>query len=381
MEQFDENLLNIESYEVLGELPDPFLFDDGTRVKNVSEWPRRRAEMFKTAVELQYGTIPPDPEFLDVETTYLGGNAASFIIRTGTRAKPVSFRLKVIFPKSKNRPVIVDGDLCFNYAHNDGFIRAATDLDVGWALFDRTELAYDLPGVKERRGPLFETYPEYTFGALAAWAWGYMRVVDALEKIALPAFNLDAIAFSGHSRGGKTAALAGVLDTRAAFVNPNATCAGACGCYRVHVTASSKDTPSFKSETLADILRNFPQWFGPDIHRYADRENELPFDTHFLKAMVAPRVLFVSEAAEDFWSNPVGSWHSSVAAAEVFDFLGVPENIYWYFRKGTHFHKPEDVSAFASIIAHHVDGKPLPDIYFKTPFKPFEKIYTWKKPE
>ena len=106
-----------------------------------------------------------------------------------------------------------------------------------------------------------------------------MRVVDALEKIALPAFNLDAIAFSGHSRGGKTAALAGVLDTRAAFVNPNATCAGACGCYRVHVTASSKDTPSFKSETLADILRNFPQWFGPDIHRYADRENELPFNS------------------------------------------------------------------------------------------------------
>ncbi|MBP5767388.1 MAG: hypothetical protein J6X47_10455, partial [Clostridia bacterium] len=70
MEQFDENLLNIESYEVVGKLPDPFLFDDGTRVKDVSEWPRRRAEMFRTAVELQYGTLPPEPEFLEVENTY-----------------------------------------------------------------------------------------------------------------------------------------------------------------------------------------------------------------------------------------------------------------------------------------------------------------------
>ena len=39
---------------------------------------------------------------------------------------------------------------------------------------------------------------------------------------------MSCVTFTGHSRGGKTAALAGVLDERAAIVNPNETCAGSC---------------------------------------------------------------------------------------------------------------------------------------------------------
>jgi hypothetical protein len=65
------------------------------------------------------------------------------------------------------------------------------------------------------------------------------------------------IAFSGHSRGGKTAMLAGVLDERASIVNPNATCAGSASCYRVHVKAEDDDGKVGPSETLDDLIRNF----------------------------------------------------------------------------------------------------------------------------
>ena len=63
-----QDLLHVTKYEVLGKLPDLMTFEDGTPVRTPTDWPRRRAELYKTAVELQYGTMPPKPEFLEVET-------------------------------------------------------------------------------------------------------------------------------------------------------------------------------------------------------------------------------------------------------------------------------------------------------------------------
>ena len=109
---------------------------------------------------------------------------------------------------------------------------------------------------------------------------------------------------------------------------------------------------------------------------YANREDELPFDAHFLKAMIAPRVLFVSEAAGDLWANPVGSWMTTMAAGKAFGFLGVPDNLYWYFREGTHYHTVGDVKMLVHIIKRQRDPSlPLPEAFYKTPFPPFDPIY------
>ena len=91
-----------------------------------------------------------------------------------------------------------------------------------------------------------------------------------------------------------------------------------------------------RSETLKDMNRVFPFWLGEGMKAYDDREEELPFDTHYIKALVAPRVLFISEAAGDVWANPVGSWMTSEAAHEVYRFLGAEDKLLWYFRAGTH---------------------------------------------
>ena len=68
MDTVNENMLKITEYEVLGRLPDPFMLDCGVRISAPGEWDKRRKEIYKTAVELQYGTLPPAPEFLEVET-------------------------------------------------------------------------------------------------------------------------------------------------------------------------------------------------------------------------------------------------------------------------------------------------------------------------
>ena len=111
----DENTIKLTKYEVMGKLPDPFLFDDGTRVKTKADWEKRREEMFKTAVELQYGTMPPEPEFLEIEPLYVS-NVESYRIHTGTCEKPVVFTMYVKgADRTDKRPVVIDGDMCFDY--------------------------------------------------------------------------------------------------------------------------------------------------------------------------------------------------------------------------------------------------------------------------
>ena len=263
MRPVEQDLLKITDYRVLGKLPDIFTFDDGTPLTSPEDWERRRAEMYKTAVELQYGTLPPDPEFLEVELLFVGANVRSYRIHTGTKAHPVSFLMKMVLPSGGgNYPVIVDGDMCFPYHMDKEFLRVATGQGVAWVFFDRTELAHDIQNEGRRKGQLYDAYPDYTFGAIGAWAWGYSRCVDALEIICKdkgnPLVDLSLIAFSGHSRGGKTAALAGAVDTRAAIVNPNETCAGACGCYRIHI---QKEKLCHKSPNVSDLKGGMPSQY------------------------------------------------------------------------------------------------------------------------
>lgn len=376
-----KKLIKITDNKVLGKLPDPFVFDDGRRVNTADDWKERRKEIYKTAVELQYGTIPPAPEFLDIEESYVyaGSKQLSYRITTGTKECPVTFTMMVFLPSCDGKaPAVIDGDLCFEYAFDKEFIEAFTSNGIMLVMFNRTELMPDTNKSNRYIGQLHKAYPDYTFGAIGAWAWGYSRCVDALEKLGIA--DMDCIAFTGHSRGGKTAALAGALDERAIIVNPNETCAGACSCYRSHITAITEDNEEMRSETLQDMVNNFPIWLGENMANYADREQELPFDCHYLKALVAPRKLFISEAASDIWANPIGSWHTTIAAKEVYKLLEAEDNLFWYFRNGYHYHKIEDVKRLVNIILNHIGKAELADGFFETPFEEPPLMFDWKSP-
>lgn len=383
MQEVHENLIKITSLEVAGKLPDPFTFDDGHRMTSPAEWPARRKEIYKTAVELQYGTQPPAPEFVEPELLYKNDGTANYLIHTGTRENPVTYTMRVFFPTNGAKapyPTVVDGDLCFNYCFDTAYRAPMLDNGILYVAFNRTEIAHDVPDEpREQNGALYRTYPGYTFGALGAWAWGYARTLDALLSLGLT--DPSCVAYTGHSRGGKTAMLAGILDERATIVNPNETNAGSCSCYRIKMSALTEDGEDKISETGLALCRQFPYWVGPDLMRYMEAPETLPFDAHYVKAMVAPRVLLVGEAASDIWTNPVGTWETTLAAREVFDYLGVKENLYWYFRRGYHFHKPEDIEALVGVMMHEMKGTPIPSGFFKTPFPPQELIFDWRKPE
>lgn len=380
MVDFDENLIKIQSVTVKGKLPDPFVMDDGTPVTDAAGWEQRRQEMYKTAVELQYGTMPPEPEFLEVELLDDAAQIHNYRITTGRIDHPVSFIMRVLVPEGEGKfPAIVDGDLCWRYAFDKEYLQTVTGNGIAFVLFNRVELVPDRK-TDRSQGPLYRCYPEYTFSALGAWAWGYARCVDALEKLGY--IDMDNIAFTGHSRGGKTALLAGVLDQRAAIVNPNESGAGGAGCYRLGLEAWNEKNQLCSNEKLADLLRRFPFWFSPEMAAYVDREEDLPFDEHFLKALVAPRIYLETDAASDIWANPVGSWQTTMAAKEVYRFLGKEENIHLVFRPGFHEHQSRDLQVLVDVMKAKMAGKPLYEDSFRLPFPtPEELIFDWRCPK
>lgn len=365
---------------LLSPLPDLFTMENGKRVANEADWETRRAEMLRLAVDLQYGGMPPQPEVLEVETLYRSERFSSYRIHTGRREKEITFVMHVVLPAEKKEkyPFIIDGDGCFPYVYLDDNLARIREAGVAFVRFNRVELAHDIKEEVHTDG-LYAVYPGMTFSALAAWAWGYHRCVDALFQMGI--VEESVIAYTGHSRGGKTALLAGVTDPRATIVNPNGSGAGGAGCYRIHSTTICEDGVERRSEELRDLFKNFPFWFGPGMEQYVADESVIPFDEHFLKALVAPRILLDTEALSDAWANPAGAYLTNLAAKEAYRFLGAEENILIHYRDGYHYHKPEDIGVLLNVIRHVRDGEPLCETMNKPPFEGLEPVHEWRAPK
>jgi hypothetical protein len=195
---------------------------------------------------------------------------------------------------------------------------------------DPGHLDPDQPGIV---GPAQAAYPEgkHDWATLAVWAWGASRALDHL--LTLKSVDGRRVVVTGHSRSGKAALLAGALDERFALVAPAGSgCAGA---------AVYRDKGG-GTETLEAITRSFPHWFVPRLRAFAGKERRLPFDQHFLYALVAPRPLLTLDARDDRWADPPGTQQAHLAAREVYAFLGATGRLGLNLRPGRHELAHED---------------------------------------
>ena len=356
------------------ELPNPFIFENGEEITSAASWQQRRQEIINSIVDIEYGGMPPTPPSTRFECLYSssmapGEKRRAQTIRITTNSEPqFSFIMKLLIPPGEGPfPVVINGDGCWEYA-NDEVKKAVLERGYIMATFNRVEIVPDAIEAGRKIG-LYTVYPEAEFGALAAWAWGYHRCVDILCQ--LDFVDTEKIAISGHSRGGKTVLIAGATDERIALTNPNDSGSGGAGCYRFQGN---------NSEKLVNTNEIFPYWFGPKIAEYVDKENELPFDQHYMKALVAPRALLTTEALGDVWANPSGTWLTYEAAKEVYKFLGAEDKIGIWYREGLHKHSLPDWQTFLDFMAWQLEGKAPKAEFNACPFDDLPKAFSWKAP-
>ena len=350
------------SADVLAELPDLLAWPDGRRVGAPAEWHARASAWRDLIVGVGYGGLPPEPDGVAVEVRsevrVHGLPGAPRLLALRLRARlgggEAAFAVRLLLPDAPGPvPAVAYGDGCWWHLDDATLARFAAR-GVALAIFDRTEVAPDAGWAAEgepppaRRGGLFDLVPGATFGALAAWAWAYHRVVDLLRE--RPEVDGGRIAVTGFSRGGKAALLAGATDERIALVHAHASGAGGAAPFRVLAEGA---------ETL-DVARAFPTWFGPRLREFVGREGELPFDQHALLAAVAPRALLLSCGADDRWANPGGTRAAARAAGEVYHLLGAPDALRVALREGGHAHTPADWQLLLDAVAWRWQGGPRP---------------------
>jgi hypothetical protein len=361
-----------------GDLPDLFEFADGTRVRCVEDWRHRREELCELIQSIEYGHLPPAAavrgELLHPHQSTLAGplgvDHLTYRLNIEGGERPFWFMLQLFVPKGEGgkRPVVINGDGCWEYVTDE--VRAEV-LRRGYILatFNRTEIVPDAYN-SERDSGLYTVFPEGDFGALAAWAWGYHRVADSL--LTHDAVDPERIAVVGHSRGGKTVLLAGAMDERIALTAPNNSGSGGAGCFRWQGEGCEK---------LEDGVRMVPYWYAPRLAEYIGREQELPFDQHAVKALVAPRALLSTEALGDVWANPSGTYQTYAAAREVYRFLGAEERIGIWYREGDHNHGLEDWKAFLDFADWQFGGRTVERGFGANPFPDMPKAFSWEAPE
>ena len=158
-------------------------------------------------------------------------------------------------------------------------------------------------------------------GKIAIWAWAASRVMDYAQTI--PSLDMNRSAVVGHSRLGKTALVAGMLDERFQYVFSNDSgCSGA-GLARYSLgVLGKKGKYGGDGETISRIM-GVRYWFCKKYREYAQTSIPDNFDQHFLLASIAPRYVYVASAAMDDWASPDSEFLSCVAASAAYEKMGL----------------------------------------------------------
>ncbi len=351
--QFEE----IHELPIQKNLPELMINQSGELINSIAQWEDHKAYIKQMLLYYQYGTMPKKPDNVTVTETHNKIEEdrihSSYDFTITKNDKSLTFRVGLIKPvKGGNHPVIIKNDRyrfdmseVENKKSREKYTkqnRLAIDYFVAdeavkrgyiYCKFNREDVALDLNGPKS--GRIFDLYPENDWGAITAWAWAYQIVIDWLEK--QPFTDTSKIVATGHSRGGKTALCAGIFDERIAITAPNSSGIGGTGSLRFYDFSRGENV-----QTIAYQSRQFRHWWPDRWFTLKDHINKVPFDTHFAKALIAPRALFNAHARHDFWANPYGTHLTYLAAQPVFDLYGVSENNAIHWRDGGHAQGKED---------------------------------------
>ncbi len=339
---------------------------------SVEEWETRRAKNLDTLLEMEYGKRPIErPEHLTFEDIFppviiklknpdSRAMRRYMICRYKGPYGEDSFRFQAFIPveAAKKKPVPAFLLICNrNPGKNIDLVRkertefwpAEEIVKRGYAAiaFWNSELAVDhWPGLRTGVLRCFskpgEERAPNAWGVISAWAWGASRVMDWIETE--PSIDKTRVAVVGHSRGGKTALLAGATDRRFAMTVSN--CSGCSGAKLHRFTGK-------RVESIEMITKAAGYWFCSSYAQWSGKDREVPFDQHWLIAAIAPNLVYVNSAELDVWAGPKGERYAAGLAEPAWGVYGKEGCVRTHCRPGEHNLILDDWNRFMDFADEH----------------------------
>ena len=312
-------------------LPEVLKTESGKTIKSAKAWEkRRRPEVLGLFAENIYGQMPKDFDEIkfslkNEDRNSMNGKAhlKEVLIEVFRNQKRVSINLTLFIPNNIKTPV--PAFLLINNRPKENtdptrsvkseFWPAEVLIEGGYAIgaIHVSDMAPD--NKNDFMNGVLDLYPEQLnaddgMRAIGAWGWGASRVMDYFETDS----QIDAkrVALTGHSRGGKASLWAAANDKRFALCVSN--CSGN--------TGAALARRKF-GERVKVINTAFPHWFNTNYKKYNDHEELLPVDQHMLISLIAPRPVYATNASEDLWADPKGTFLSLKNAEDVYSLYGL----------------------------------------------------------
>ncbi|MEZ5106903.1 MAG: hypothetical protein R2757_20530 [Draconibacterium sp.] len=325
-------------WNVNDSLPSPYANSDGTLVKTTDEWEARRALLLKMLEDYVYGPKPvlkldsvsTSAEYQD---TLVSENAITYFARL-YYGNSRYFTIRVTRPEEKkNYPVII------RYENNDSFRFPIEPEYIGNSKY--VIVALNFLTVAPDNGEVTERYM-YETKVLMAWAYAASLTVDYLES--LDYVDSANIIIAGMSRTGKAAICAGIYDKRFKIIVANNS--GAAG-------ASGFRNFGERGTQAINIVKHQPTWVSAKLLEYLDDAGKLPLDMHFARALIAPRIILTTEAADGadaIWAGPMSTFKMWKASDYAFQLYKMTENNLIHLRAGGHEQLDEDYQRMMMVV-------------------------------
>ncbi|MGB0580450.1 MAG: serine hydrolase, partial [Limisphaerales bacterium] len=373
-------------------LPDPFRRPDGSRVTNREDWKTQREWLKQLLAHYMYGRMPPRPTAdqvtirqIDAEPIFGNAMRVRLELTVHRNDRDARLRFSLIRPSEGKRcPTIIKNcRALFDQATAIKRYHATVERDLaaaeeavkrGYILckFRREDFAVDQKNNRDRG--IFPLYPEYDWGSIAVWAWTHQVVLDALDRLGHA--DLNRIVATGHSRGGQTAIAAGIYDERIDVVVPCTGGYGSCATLRIRDPKGVRGTMDY----LAHLKKHVPHWFNQRYQRFVGQPNKLPFDSHTLVSLIAPRPLLNTNATEDEYNNTLAVEAGVRAGSVVYDWLGREGWARLHWRPGKHAQQAEDWSALLDFADEAFFDQRGQSRFDRWQFPDYSPPLKWSKP-
>lgn len=352
-------------------IPDPFVFMDGSKVEDPSDWGERANEISCMYEYYMYGKWRDGS---DDEVSYkINGSNMTISIKRKSTGKTTSFPAKITLPKTVRHeggaPVIVGmhTGISEETAAANGY--AVITIDAG--IFSNPVASDDM----YHKGAFYDLYPygnkwEEQTCALMGWSWGCSKILDALYAGAAKDLNInpDSSIVTGVSRWGKAAAVCGAFDKRFKMCAPSCSGAGGLALYRYMSQGKTYDFSSKGASSNYTYTENEPLgswqatgergWFNDRFLEFRSGD-QFPMDQHMLGSLCADkdRYLFIigSCVGED-WVNAPSMWASYLGMRHVWDYLDISDHLAINIHKEGHAVIAEDVNYMVQYFDYHVYG-------------------------